>query len=67
MDETKHLLRIIEADLEGIKENLVRGIYSDQSEYLRVLGESKTLLKMINEAKALIAKREQDDADDADD
>ncbi len=64
MDETKYLQAFMEKELSGIKDNLAHGVYQDRDAYLRVLGECQTLIKMINETKRLISKREDDEPDD---
>lgn len=66
MDETRHLLKKMQDDLAGIKENLVRGNYRNQDIYFEVLGEAKSLIKMIDEAEQLIAQRGFDDDSDED-
>lgn len=67
MDELKYILGIMQKDLDGLKENLVRGQYRERDLYFGVLGEAKILIKMINETERLIAKREENDFDGDDD
>lgn len=64
MDETKHLIEFMEKDLAGIKENMVHGKYSDLESYNRVVGEARNLIKMIDVAKKLVAKRQEYETED---
>lgn len=64
MDETYHLLRFIDEELDTRKEQLARGMYKSQETYFQVLGECKTLFMLRGEAQRLIDKRVEIDDDD---
>lgn len=66
IDGLDKLVVIMEQELNGIKENLVKGLYSDIRTYDGVLGEAKILNKMLKEAeqiRARLIKEEDDDGD----
>jgi len=61
MHELEKLIRAMEADLEGIKNNMVSGRYENIRDYDRVVGEAKMLTKILREARILMGEREDDD------